>query len=247
MCTCSPGYTGDPFTQCVVEQLIPMYVPEPCVPSPCGANALCKERNGAGSCSCLQGYIGNPYEGCRPECVINSDCVPSKSCVSFKCEDPCPGTCGQNAVCQVINHLPTCSCLPRFTGDPFRFCREEEMVTLPSLTNPCQPSPCGPNSICRENNGQAVCSCLPEYLGSPPGCRPECVASAECASNRVCVNQKCIDPCPDPCGRNAICRVINHSPICSCQQDFTGDAFSVCFSTPRLYLRFTFATVNIWR
>lgn len=106
-----------------------MYVPQPCVPSPCGANALCKERNGAGSCSCLAGYLGNPYEGCRPECVISTDCVPSKSCVRFKCEDPCPGTCGQNAVCQVINHMATCSCLPRYTGDPFRYCREEDIGT----------------------------------------------------------------------------------------------------------------------
>lgn len=110
-----------------------MYVPEPCVPSPCGSNALCKDRNGVGACSCSPGYLGNPYEGCRPECVLNSDCVPSKSCVRFKCEDPCPGTCGQNAICQVINHVATCNCLPRFTGDPFRFCREEEIGTSKTI------------------------------------------------------------------------------------------------------------------
>lgn len=100
-------------------------------------------------------------------------------------------------------------------------------------TDPCSPSPCGPNSICRQNNGQAVCSCLPTYSGSPPNCRPECVVSSECPTNRACINQKCADPCPDPCGRNANCKVINHSPICTCQQGYTGDAFSVCFPTPR--------------
>lgn len=36
--------------------------------------------------------------------------------------DPCPGTCGQNAQCQVVNHLPSCSCLPFYTGDPYRYC-----------------------------------------------------------------------------------------------------------------------------
>lgn len=230
---------------------------------------MCRDRNGVGSCSCLTGYLGNPYEGCRPECVINTDCVPSKSCVRSKCEDPCPGTCGQNAVCQVINHMATCSCLPRFTGDPFRYCREEQIgmsetvffrnlgysgladftatfysiETVPSLTNPCQPSPCGPNSVCRENNGQAVCSCSPEYLGSPPGCRPECVVNAECASDRVCVNLKCVNPCPDPCGRNADCRVINHYPICSCQQEYTGDAYSICFPAPRVYFHKRFRQI----
>ena len=102
-----------------------MYTPQPCIPSPCGANAICKERNGAGSCSCLINYIGDPYEGCRPECVLSSDCIPSRACIKSKCQDPCPGTCGQNAVCQVVNHSPTCSCLPKYTGDPFRYCIEE--------------------------------------------------------------------------------------------------------------------------
>jgi hypothetical protein len=66
--------------------------------------------------------MGNPYEGCRPECVLNSDCPSNQACISNKCQDPCPGTCGQNADCQVVNHLPSCTCRPGFTGDPFRFC-----------------------------------------------------------------------------------------------------------------------------
>lgn len=94
----------------------------PCVPSPCGSNALCKEQNGAGSCSCLPDYIGNPYEGCRPECVLNSDCPSNKACIRNKCTDPCPGTCGQNAECQTINHLPSCICVNGYIGDPFRYC-----------------------------------------------------------------------------------------------------------------------------
>lgn len=94
----------------------------PCTPSPCGTNAVCREQNGAGSCSCLPEYIGNPYEGCRPECVHNTDCPSNKACMRNKCQDPCPGTCGQNADCQVVNHLPTCTCRPGYTGDPFRYC-----------------------------------------------------------------------------------------------------------------------------
>jgi hypothetical protein len=30
--------------------------------------------------------------------------------------------CGINAKCQVINHLPTCTCLPGYRGDPFSAC-----------------------------------------------------------------------------------------------------------------------------
>lgn len=101
--------------------------------------------------------------------------------------------------------------------------------------NPCHPSPCGPNSQCREVNGQAVCSCLPNYLGSPPGCRPECIMSTECAQDRACLNQKCSDPCPGTCGSNAKCRVINHSPICSCINGFNGDPFTRCITIPRKF------------
>ena len=122
-CVCLIGYSGDPFVQCnppiendVVEVLTP------CNPTPCGPNAECKERNGAGSCKCLPEYYGNPYEGCRPECIMNSDCPSNKACQQQKCQDPCPGTCGQNAYCQVINHLPSCNCNAGYSGDPYRLC-----------------------------------------------------------------------------------------------------------------------------
>ena len=123
MCICMIGYTGDPFNQCLQKQQeYPVETPTPCIPSPCGSNAICREQNGAGACSCVDEYIGNPYEGCRPECVLNSDCPSNLACISNKCQDPCPGTCGQNAVCQVVNHLPSCTCFSGYTGDPFRYC-----------------------------------------------------------------------------------------------------------------------------
>lgn len=215
------------------------------MPSPCGSNTICREQNGAGSCSCLPEYIGNPYEGCRPECVQNSDCPSSKACIKNKCQDPCPGTCGDNADCQVIGHLPSCTCRTGFTGDPFRYClpiqrkRNNQVKSThfafchllakpPTPINVCNPSPCGPNSQCKEINGQAICSCLANYIGSPPGCRPECTVSSECHFNEACINQKCSDPCPSICGINANCRVNNHSPICSCKESYTGDPFTNC-------------------
>lgn len=94
-------------------------VSDPCSPSPCGPNALCKN----GDCECLPEYIGNPYEACRPECILNSECARDKTCLKNKCRDPCPGTCGQNAVCDVVNHIPVCSCIPGYIGDPFVSCR----------------------------------------------------------------------------------------------------------------------------
>lgn len=93
----------------------------PCVPSPCGSNALCQEFGGNARCTCLPNYIGAPPQ-CRPECTISAECNAHHACINNKCLDPCPGACGNNAQCSVLNHLPICSCLQSHTGDPFTSC-----------------------------------------------------------------------------------------------------------------------------
>lgn len=63
----------------------------------------------------------------------------------------------------------------------------------------------------------------------PPNCRPECVISSECSQDKACINQKCKNPCvSETCATNAICKVVNHNPICSCSSEFTGDPFVKC-------------------
>ena len=142
ICTCLEGYTGDPFTNCIPnppprkisishsvfnQRLIHSIIwlakepvhDDPCNPSPCGSNAQCLN----GICTCLAEYHGDPYSGCRPECVLNSDCSRDKACIRSKCVNPCPGTCGQDALCDVINHIPMCSCPPGLTGNAFVACR----------------------------------------------------------------------------------------------------------------------------
>lgn len=136
MCVCLTGYVGDPFTQCVIQQAPVYEQPTPCVPNPCGSNANCREQNGIGSCQCLPEYFGNPYEGCRPECILNSDCPSNKACIQTKCKNPCAGSCGQNAECQVVNHVPSCLCWPGYNGDPYSYCsirRDERKKILPSF------------------------------------------------------------------------------------------------------------------
>lgn len=100
---------------------------------------------------------------------------------------------------------------------------------------PCVPSPCGPNSICKISNGQAVCTCQSEFIGIPPSCRPECIVSSECSQQQACIRQKCRNPCEGVCGQNAECKVINHSPICTCRLSYTGDPFSRCYNIPGKY------------
>jgi hypothetical protein len=220
---------------------------DPCNPSPCGLYSQCRDINGSPSCSCLSTYIGSP-PNCRPECSINSECPSNKACIQEKCRDPCLGACGFNAICTVINHTPACSCSERDTGDPFTNCYPKppprktffsflkfslksnisnisHSAKEPPRDDPCNPSPCGPNAQC--SNG--ICTCLPEYQGDPYSmCRPECVINNDCPRDKSCVRNKCVNPCPGPCGQNAICDVINHISMCSCPPGTSGNAFVQC-------------------
>lgn len=168
--------------------------------------------------------MGSP-PNCRYECTLNSECPSNVACIRHKCGDPCLGACGLNADCHVLNHNAICSCLERFTGDPFSVCNHyiiEEPITA---ENQCSPNPCGVNAQC--NKG--ICTCLPEYHGDPySGCRPECIINMDCERNKACIRNKCIDPCPNTCGTSAICQIINHIPMCSCPTGFTGNAFISC-------------------
>ena len=166
---------------------------QPCNPSPCGINALCREVNEAASCTCIRDYTGNPYIECKPECVVNAECPRHLACVSQHCVDPCPGVCGHHATCSVTNHVPQCRCDPGYTGDAFTACvrittRESKWslqkdviyeclftaLAPTEVVDPCNPSPCGSNARCTSRNRAGACQCIPEYFGDPcVACRPE--------------------------------------------------------------------------
>lgn len=238
-CTCPYGMTGDAFRQC---QYIPImskdhrqheifrqhtnfinilnYFSEndPCHPSPCGLNARCTHSAGNVNCECLPGYFGNSYgAGCRPECTINSECNSNNICSNQKCIDPCPSVCGYNAICQTINHSPICTCPEKMNGDPFIECKQRDI----KINDPCSPSPCSQNGICKNHNGNAVCI------------YPECIINSDCSRDRTCINQKCMDPCDNACGVNALCSAINHRAECVCPPEYVGSPLVQCMLQPR--------------
>lgn len=214
-----------------VEPIKPIIV-NPCVPSPCGPYSQCRDLGGSPSCSCLEIYIGSP-PNCRPECTVHSDCPSNRACMNEKCRDPCPGSCGTGAECNVINHTPICNCLAGYTGDPFTYCQVKPQEIEPIVSDPCNPTPCGPNAQC--DNG--ICTCLPEFQGDPyRGCRPECVLNGDCLKTKACLRNKCVDPCIQTCGQNAVCSVINHIPMCTCIVGYAGNAFVLCNKIPGIYI-----------
>ena len=190
--------------------------------------------------------IGSP-PNCRPECIINADCPTDKACINRKCQDPCPGLCGINAKCEVLNRIPICICNTGFIGDPFAQCYRPSsklfrkntecslifgFIATPrpiEVVQPCNPSPCGINAECSENRGAASCRCILDYVGNPyVECKPECTVNSECPRDKACINNKCGDPCPGVCGVHATCSVTNHVPLCKCDPGYTGNAFVSC-------------------
>ncbi|KAJ0184185.1 hypothetical protein K1T71_000608 [Dendrolimus kikuchii] len=136
ICTCRPQYTGDPFNRCYRISDANATSPQsnPCQPSPCGPFSQCRDLGGQPSCSCLLEATGSP-PNCRPECSINKDCPNEKACTNGTCVDPCPGSCGTNARCRVVNHLSICTCFDGYMGDPMVSCTPKPSNgTIPTTT-----------------------------------------------------------------------------------------------------------------
>lgn len=208
-------------------QVVEEPISNPCVPSPCGPNSICNPSPDGKShtCLCQPTFEGIPPQ-CRRECSTNDECPTNRACTNYKCNDPCPGSCGTNTKCAVRLHTPMCSCEDGYTGDPFTACHRTPLVA----EDPCNPTPCGANARCKvSGNGAAACICEVGYFGNPyESCRPECVINTDCPYNKACLRNKCEDPCPGVCGSTATCQVINHIPSCNCASGYTGNPYEYC-------------------
>lgn len=117
-CFCKSGFIGDPYSACHAPPT------SPCIPNPCGPFAQCTVTpEGHSLCLCPDGMAGDPATGCSgPECRTDDDCPWDKSCLGWKCLNPCPGACGIGADCRVEKHHPVCSCHEGLTGNPLIRC-----------------------------------------------------------------------------------------------------------------------------
>lgn len=140
-CICNEGFTGDAFSQCIPRRKY-LYknfntlkftepflayptanTTKPCRPSPCGPQTECNVYGTeVAVCDPCMGPNAAFNPQCRPECLTSADCPFDKACISQVCADPCPGSCGINAICTTVIHSPVCSCPRGLMGNPFEHC-----------------------------------------------------------------------------------------------------------------------------
>lgn len=242
-CSCLPGYIGSPLSGCrhECESDVECGNQEFCSQfkctnacSQCGKGAACSRvTNHRAVCECPKGYIGSPYTECRAECYGDRDCSPARpACIYGVCKNPCDGSCGVNADCNLRGLTPVCSCPRDMTGDPFVSCRPFTKEDL------CNPNPCGTNAVCtpgydKTNRERPVCTCPPGYTGNAlSSCvRGECQSDSECADHKACINYQCVDPCSGQCGTGAQCQAKRHLAVCTCPAGTQGDALVSCRAT----------------
>jgi len=94
---------------------------EPCFPSPCGPSSKCWVVNGQAVYTCLPEYRGIP-SSCKPECIVNAECLSHLACVNQKCADSYPNTYGLKTQCITKNHNTICTCPCWFHRRSFHFC-----------------------------------------------------------------------------------------------------------------------------
>lgn len=246
-CQCSVGYTGNPNdrngcvpalkdtcsqdAQCMETEKCKkgrnggMSCHLACEDVRCGAGAICVANNHVGQCQCPPGpYLGEPATtGCKQvHCVFNTDCPHHQLCdrLSNRCYDVCENfKCGDNAVCIGEAHRAVCQCPPGFKPKPVPEI-ECESVDI------CEVNPCHPSATCEPAPSVGYrCKCPPNTVGDPisGGCITEgsCPnGDNDCPESSICQNGRCVDPCEEACGTNAICTVINRKPVCSCPPRF---------------------------
>ncbi|XP_046686146.1 protein kinase C-binding protein NELL1-like isoform X1 [Homalodisca vitripennis] len=142
MCSCKPGFIGQPFngcfpevctmnSDCPEENICSDHLCKDACKDTCGLNSVCKAVKHRAICSCNPGYVWKPFLGCHVEsrkiviqmkCTRDSDCSLNSTCSNDECVDPCIGVCGNNTVCNVMNHRAACACKSGFIGDPFLEC-----------------------------------------------------------------------------------------------------------------------------
>lgn len=159
ICSCNPGYIGDPFVRCNLEQ------------SKTIAFHTCKSVSVTYSYFCFSflGLVFSLFTYFLLEMHIEP-AVPKPNV------NPCvPSPCGPNSQCRIVGDTPVCSCLPNYIGRSPN-CRPECTINSECPANlacinercgdPC-PGACGLYASCTVTNHRPICTCPIGFTGDP--------------------------------------------------------------------------------
>lgn len=269
-CACPEGLLGDPTIgcrapgECFTENDCPTTAVcengrcrNPCENDVCGENAVCSVVNHQKTCECAPNSRGDPLVKCtKIECNDKEDCSSDRTCVDFKCVDPCSleNICGKNSKCVTEQHLGVCSCPPGTTGNPqlgcvsIQYCGSDQQCPGGSRCNGgvcsavCTSSrDCLIDQLCIDNVCQPTCktnSSCPEFqycLNNICTQEVRCKADADCEPDETCIvdsngRAECRNPCAGRvlCSRNSECIARDHVGSCSCKPGFYEDSKGAC-------------------
>ncbi|MPC50470.1 hypothetical protein E2C01_044299 [Portunus trituberculatus] len=206
ICTCQPGYEGDPEiacttigcisdTQCSDDRLCyENNCISPCIlDNPCAPHAECHAAAHKAVCLCPSGYDGNPLKECKiAGCTTNSDCPSDRMCLNGRCLDQCiyNNKCAPEAQCRSINHQTECRCPAGLSGDPTIACFETK--------------------------------------------QPVCHSDYDCDVDFACMDGLCQQPCKllDPCQEPTVCQLVPTRPLktmtCTCPNHMVTSHHGQC-------------------
>ena len=219
-CQANQDCSGDKVCQLINNRCV-----DACSVTNCG-RGTCSAVNHVPQCDCEPGYIFSNNRCVDIDECQNSPCAPTAVCINtvgaYQCQCP-PGT--------VSDASGQCRSSDQCLADSD--CPRTAVCNNGKCQNPCEiPGSCGADAICTPANHRPMCSCPPRTNGNPQvRCVPlECVTNSDCASERTCVRNKCVDVCslPNVCGQNTDCRATNHVARCFCLPGFTGEPTLGC-------------------
>ena len=191
----------------------------------CG-HGSCRADKHEASCFCQEGYevVKNKCQDID-ECSSNNQyCHGTARCAnlpgSYRCTCP-EGYLGDAYSTRGKGCTPKASCLAHSD------CPISSSCTNGQCVDPCVQF-CSADATCKVIDHVPTCSCPPGWRGDgrQSGCvKLQCLENIDCSASQSCVNGNCVDVCSlsGACGSNSDCKTLNHIPLCSCQNGFSGD------------------------
>lgn len=144
----------------------------------CGVNANCEIVEHHPVCTCKLGYEGDPESRCYDiSCYGSDDCPTTHICRNGQCAPVCgPNNepCGEEAVCQGVEHEAVCYCPPGSQGNPRTqcvaigcasddACPDDRSCINQRCQSPCVLDPCEKPATCFVSDHIPECPCPPGF------------------------------------------------------------------------------------